>query len=211
MNDKEKILIHAREIFFNNGFYKISMDEFASSLRMSKKTIYKHFPSKEELVKSTAYSFMRQIKKEIETVVNSNLHSIEKIVSIINILKDIGISRMSDRWLGDIRIHMPSLWKEIDSFRQKLLYKNISIIFSQGIKEGYIINVPHQIIINVFMSAIQSVINPDFIMNNNFSINEAINSTLKILINGILTEKGKKIYNKLLKNNNKLSINKKKV
>ncbi|MEJ5352343.1 MAG: TetR/AcrR family transcriptional regulator [Melioribacteraceae bacterium] len=200
MNDKEKILTHAQEIFFREGFYKISMDEFASSLRMSKKTIYKHFASKEELVKSTAYSFMQKIKKEIEAVVKSNLHSVEKIVSIINILKDIGISRMSERWLNDIRLYMPALWKEIDSFRQKLLNKNISIIFSQGIKEGYIIDVPHQIIINVFMSAIQSVINPDFIMNNNFSISEAINSTLKILLNGILTEKGKKVYNKLLKN-----------
>jgi len=200
MNDKEKILAHAQEIFFRYGFNKISMDEFASSLRMSKKTIYKYFTSKEELVKSTAYSFMQQIKKEIEAVVKSNLHSVEKIVSIINILKDIGISRMSERWLNDIRLYMPALWKEIDSFRQKLLNKNISIIFSQGIKEGYIIDVPHQIIINVFMSAIQSVINPDFIMNNNFSISEAINSTLKILFNGILTEKGKKVYNKLLKN-----------
>ncbi len=81
-----------------------------------------------------------------------------------------------------------------------MINKNISAIFSQGIKEGYIINVPHQIIINIFMSSVQSVVNPDFIMNNNFSISQAINSTIKILINGILTEKGKKVYKKLIKN-----------
>ncbi len=201
MNEKEKILLFTEEIFFKEGFHKISMDELASSLRMSKKTIYKHFPSKEELVKSTAYSFMHKMKKEIEDIVKSNQHSIEKIISIISIIKNIGLNRMSEKWLDDLRHYQPSLWKEMNSFRNKMINKNISIIFEQGIKEGVIVNVPHQIIINVFLSSVQAVVNPDFIMNNNFSISEAINSTLKILINGILTEKGKKIYKKLSKNN----------
>lgn len=200
MTEKEKILSLAEEIFFRDGFYKITMDKLASSLRMSKKTIYKHFPSKEELVKATANAFMQRIKKEIESVISSNMHSVEKVVTVMNILKSIGISRMTEKWLNDIRLYQPSLWKEIDSFRAKMINKNISKIFSQGVEEGYIINVPHQIIINVFMSSVQAVINPNFIMNNNFSIGEAINNTLKILINGILTEKGKKIYNKLIKN-----------
>ncbi|MEG8946525.1 TetR/AcrR family transcriptional regulator [Rosettibacter firmus] len=200
MNVKEKILNHAEEIFFLNGFHKITMDEFASSLKMSKKTIYKYFPSKEDLVKATAHSFMQKIKSEIESVVNSKHHSIEKIVAIVNIIKNIGLHKMSEKWLEDLRHHQPSLWKEINSFRTKMINKNISIIFHQGVKEGYIIDVPHQIIINIFMSSVQSIVNPDFIMNNNFSISEAIDSTLKILINGILTEKGKKVYNKLIKN-----------
>lgn len=200
MNEKEKILSHTERIFFTEGFHKITMDEIASSLRMSKKTIYKFFPSKDDLVKSTAYSFMNKMKKEVESIVKSKNHSVEKIVTIINIIKNIGLNRMSEKWLNDLRYRMPSLWKDMDSFRSKMINKNISIIFSQGVKEGYIINVHPQIMINIFLNSIQAIVNPDFIMNNNFSITQAIDSTLKILLNGILTEKGKKVYSKLLKN-----------
>ena len=50
--DRKKILEHSRRKFHAEGFYKISMDEIAGDLRISKKTIYKHFPSKEELLKA---------------------------------------------------------------------------------------------------------------------------------------------------------------
>ncbi len=200
MTEKEKILNRTEEIFLLQGFHKITMDEIASSLKMSKKTIYKYFTSKDELVKSTAHYFMQRIQNEIENIVKNKNHSIEKIVAIINTIKNIGLNKLSEKWLDDLRHYQPSLWKEINLFRARMINKNISAIFSQGINEGYIINVPHQIIINIFMSSVQSVVNPDFIMNNNFSISQAINSTIKILINGILTEKGKKVYNKLIKN-----------
>jgi AcrR family transcriptional regulator len=36
----------------NNGFHKTTMDEIAKELRISKKTIYKHFSSKDELVRA---------------------------------------------------------------------------------------------------------------------------------------------------------------
>lgn len=200
MNEKEKILSLAEEVFFREGFYKITMDEFASALRMSKKTIYKHFASKDELVKATVNAFMQRIRKEIEFVVDSKIHSLEKVTKIINILRTIGINKITEKWLNDLRLYQPSLWEEIDSFRTKMINRNISKIFSQGVKEGYIVDVPHQIIITIFLSSIQAVINPYFIMNNSFSMGEAIDNTLKILINGILTEKGKKVYKKIIEN-----------
>ena len=49
MKEKEKIANYSKDVFFKSGFYKITMDEIAQGLRMSKKTIYKYFPSKKIL------------------------------------------------------------------------------------------------------------------------------------------------------------------
>ena len=41
-----------------------------------------------------------------------------------------------------------------------------------------------------------SVMNPDFLVNNKFSIHEAFKITYEMLLNGILTEKGKEKFKK---------------
>jgi AcrR family transcriptional regulator len=47
----ERILIHANEMFMQYGLKSVSMDDIASRLGMSKKTIYQYFADKEGLVK----------------------------------------------------------------------------------------------------------------------------------------------------------------
>ncbi|NCS82427.1 MAG: helix-turn-helix transcriptional regulator, partial [Ignavibacteria bacterium] len=44
---KEKIIQKSAEMFHQFGCAKVSMEEIASALGMSKKTLYKHFSNKE--------------------------------------------------------------------------------------------------------------------------------------------------------------------
>jgi hypothetical protein len=75
------------------------------------------------------------------------------------------------------------------------MYANLMKIIRQGINEGYFIDKSAEIIVTVFVSTVRAVVNPDFIMNNKFSVSTALETTLEILMNGIMTEKGKKIFN----------------
>ena len=52
VTDKDKILFFTHAKFIQEGFYKTTMDEIARDLQMSKKTIYKYFPSKNELLEA---------------------------------------------------------------------------------------------------------------------------------------------------------------
>ena len=63
--DRSKILEHSRKKFHAEGFYKTSMDEIAKDLHISKKTIYKHFPSKEELLRAITNDTTFIIKNKI--------------------------------------------------------------------------------------------------------------------------------------------------
>jgi hypothetical protein len=50
---------------------------------------------------------------------------------------------------------------------------------------------------NVFISSVRGIINPAFITNNKIPAFKALESTLDILMNGILTPKGKNLLKKL--------------
>ncbi|NWF88625.1 MAG: TetR/AcrR family transcriptional regulator [Ignavibacteriaceae bacterium] len=194
--DKQKILKYCQGLFLKDGFYKVSVDEIANELKMSKKTIYKYFPSKQILVKEVIFDFILANTSIIKGIVDQDSDAVSKFHLIVRTIAGI-LMRGMDRLFGEIQRHMPELWEEIDSFRSKLILENFSRIIEQGKKEKYFIDIPTTLILNVFLSAIRGVVTPQFLMNNKFSAVEALNHTISILMNGILTEKGKKIFNRL--------------
>jgi AcrR family transcriptional regulator len=197
MEDQNKIIEMTEEKFFRDGFYKTTMDEVASEIKMSKKTIYKFFPSKEDLVTAIAKHFMEGVKSKVVPALNSDKNAIEKLAELNSILAKIS-QKVSTKRMDEIRTYFPSLWTEIDSFRTKMMFGNITKVIDQGKAEGLFIDYPTPIIMNTLVSAVRSTVNPEFILNNNFSIAEAALYTFKIVIGGIVTEKGRKIFNKTI-------------
>jgi len=197
LEEQNKIIEQIEEKFFRDGFYKTTMDEVATELRMSKKTIYKFFPSKDDLVMAIAKHFMNRMKSKIVPALSSDKNAIEKLAELINILAK-GSEKISNKRMEEIRIHYPGLWIEIDRFRTEMMFGNITKVIDQGKKEGLFIDYPTNIVMNVLVASVRNIVNPDFILNNNFSIIEAARYAFKIIIGGIVTEKGKKIFNQTI-------------
>jgi len=198
MEDQNKIVELTEEKFFRDGFYKTTMDEVASELKMSKKTIYKFFPSKDDLVKAIAKHFMEGIKSKVVPALNSDKNAIEKLEELNKILAKIS-EKVSTKRMDEIKTYFPSLWNEIDNFRTKMMFANITKVIDQGKAEGLFVDYPTPIIMNTLVSSIRATVNPEFIQNNNFSISEAALYVFKIVIGGIVTDKGRKIFNKTIK------------
>lgn len=195
MEEKERILELTEERIFKNGFYKTAMDEIASELKVSKKTIYKFFPSKKDMVEAIMRRFMKKRQQDIAPLLNSDKNAVEKFASIVFLIVK-NLSRVNEKVFNELRLHFPSLWQEVEKFRTEMINKNITKIVEQGKREGFIVDYPTPIIMTIFLSSIRSVVNPDFILDNNFSVSQAAQTTFRILMNGILTEKGQKIFNK---------------
>ena len=197
VTEKDKILYFTHAKFITEGFYKTTMDEVASELGMSKKTIYKFFPSKEDLVMAIAKHFMNRMKSKILPALNSNKNAIEKLGELIRILAGAS-EKISTKRMEEMKRHFPQIWNEIDSFRTKMMFENITKVIDQGKAEGLFIDYPTLIIMNMLVASIRSVVNPDFILNNSFSIIEAARFVFKIIIGGVVTEKGEKVFNQTI-------------
>jgi len=197
MDEQNKIVEMTEEKFFRDGFYKTTMDEVASELSMSKKTIYKFFPSKDDLVMAIANHFMEGMKNKILPALNSEKNAIEKLAEL-NIILAKASQKISSNRMEEIRKYFPALWNEIDNFRTQMMFGNITKVIEQGKAEGLFIDYPTPIIMNMLVSSVRTIVTPDFILNNNFSISEAALYAFKIIIGGIVTEKGKKVFNKTI-------------
>lgn len=195
MQEKEKITTYSQEKFIKNGFYKITMDEIASGLSISKKTIYKFFPSKNKLVDEVMFMFMKYVKGRIKKTIAAQENSIEKIRALSEIFAELSL-KLNQKLLYDIQTHRPDLWEKIETFRGKVIKEVWEDIINQGKEEGYIIDKPNEIIITIFYSGVRSIVNPQFLLEHNYTINEAFKLVFDILIKGLLTPKGLKVYNK---------------
>jgi len=197
MEEQNKIIELTEEKFFRDGFYKTTMDEVASELKMSKKTIYKFFPSKDDLVTAIARHFMEGLKSKILPALTSEKNAIEKLAELNHILAKVS-TKISTKRMDEIKQHLPKLWDEIDAFRTKMMFLNITKVVDQGKAEGLFIDYPTPIIMNTLVSSVRAIVNPEFILNNNFSISEAALYTFKVVIGGIVTDKGRKIFNQTI-------------
>jgi AcrR family transcriptional regulator len=194
--EKQKILDESTKIFLQEGFYKTPMDEIARELKISKKTIYKYFDSKDTLVKEVVLNFLEQNKNNILNLLNENNDAVTKCFNLFQYFGKLLVS-INDKWIRDIQEHYRYLWKEIDEFRTKMMLANISILIEQGKAEGFIVDYPTNIIVTFFISSVRGIINPDFIVEQKLEPKTILNPTINLLMNAILTDKGKEFFNEL--------------
>jgi len=196
--ERDKIFNYAKSLFLREGFYKITMDNLAAGLKVSKKTIYKYFGSKEVLIKSIVESIKNEVSGKLDNIRKSNDNAILKLINLNKLLCTMLIE-LDDRWINDLRIHFPSLWKEIDEFRTNRLNGTFSKIINEGQKGKLIKNIPAEMVVMIFLSTLRGEINNEFLLNSKFSYKDAIETSLRILFTGILTAKGQKVFQKSFK------------
>lgn len=191
--EREKIIKFTSQKFFSEGFYKTSMDEISRELQVSKKTIYKYFPSKEKLVEEITDEMLNDANCEIESIIDSNDSAVIKFVKMLNRYMT-NVSRFGERWYRDLQVHTPHIWQKIDTLREERIIRVSRKLLEQGKREKFIEHYPSEIIMAAFISTIRTVMNPDFILANRFSMRQAFKYTFDLLLNGILTPQGKELY-----------------
>lgn len=192
--ERNRILNYAISKFHAEGFYKTSMDEIARDLQMSKKTIYKYFQSKEILLEAVAGWLMSESKDHIDSILSSKESVVVKFTKIINIYNS-KVLKCSDKWFTDLQIHAPRLWQKIDEFRTNRIYQVLSELIDEGKNEGLVDKeIPTCVIVSTYNSSMRSMINYKFLYENDISVNDAVNHGMQLLLNGILTKKGRQQF-----------------
>jgi AcrR family transcriptional regulator len=185
--EKQKILETAARRFFEYGISKVTIDEVAADLGMSKKTIYKHFPSKDELLLATVRMNMERVGKEVTSITNSG-EPFEKKIAALLLVVGRQVRRISPQFQTDMRRFSPELWKEIDTFRREQVIAKLQLMFVQAKQEKYFredLNV--ELFYLVLLNAAQGIINPQTLSEYSFSAVKAFQEIIKILFEGALT------------------------
>lgn len=192
--ERDRIVDTAAEKFLSQGLSKVTLDEIASDLQMSKKTVYKFFPSKDELLKSVVHVMMRRLEKQIAAIVSSNKPFPEKMTEFLAFVGKF-VGRLSSQFVIDVQRFAPSLWKEIETFRREHIFSKLDLMFAQAKKEGFFRpDVDSELFKLVFIHSMQGIMNPQTLSQHSFSAQQAFKSVFVILFEGSLTEQSRKDF-----------------
>jgi hypothetical protein len=147
------------------------------------------------LLESVINSFTNNTRKILLSNIAKQPNAILKIKTITEKFAELSL-KINEKLLFDLQTHRPDLWESVEKFRGKLLTNIWEEIIDQGKREGYIVDKPNVIIVTIIYSSVRSIINPTFLLNNDYSVNQAFNITFDLLINSILTPEGREVYNK---------------
>ncbi len=186
---KEKILEQGFETITQNGVKFFTVESLAAHLGMSKKTIYKFFPSKEILIEKIFDYFTGMIKRKLKQIVESDMDPVEKYTKIMNFIIS-KVSRMSMGKLVEVQNRHPVIWKKFEVFRQGLT-KDFATIFIEAQDKGLARkDIDMNIVATVYMNIVNSTFQPEFFLKNNLAPVDTINLFINIITEGMFTEKG---------------------
>ena len=132
---KEKIINKAKEMFLRLAFKSITMDDIASEIGISKKTIYKYFSNKDILIENTIELAFSEVQEIIIKIENLNLNAIEENFEIKRMFREMFKSAESSP-IYQLKKHYPEIYNKVltqqvsiceDCFRQNII---------KGINEG---------------------------------------------------------------------------
>ena len=191
---RERVLEHARDEFLSRGFSKVTLDEIASDLGISKKTLYKFYPSKEELLRASLHAMMRSAGWELERISSSDKPFADKLAEALMTMGKY-ISRFRREGLADVQRFAPSIWKELDKYREEQIVSKLVTMITQARKENiFRAEVNEQVLIRMFVSSIQAIINPQVLSQHSFSAQEAAQNIFKVLFEGALTDAARREF-----------------
>ena len=188
---KERIVSLASSRFFQEGFSKITLDELASELAMSKKTLYKFFANKEDLLNTVVDRLMMEARQRLSSIMGSQKSFVEKLSEILTFLGQL-VRRVSKPFQRDLQLHAPEVWTRVEEFRRLRITEVFGRLIDQGIDEGYIRrDINRRVFFLSYLGAIENVVRPAVLTNESFSGHEAIEAIIRMFFEGILTTEGR--------------------
>ena len=183
---KKRILITARKYFFTQGYSKATMDELATELHMSKKTLYHFFRSKQLLLESVIYDFFQELHEKINKIIkNKKNRKISLLKQFMSSLQE-QISQFNSWAFEDIQKNNPEAWQMINNLEEKLINNELRKLLQEGKNEGAIRqDIDLDLMVLMILNTIKSIVIPEVVSQLSYSTEEVIDMLAKIFINGI--------------------------
>lgn len=180
----ERILEGALKVFREKG-PKFTMDDLASEMKMSKKTIYTIFTDKNELMcEMMDYAF--DLIKDAEDRVYSNpqLSTVERVRGILAVLPEshYGFDYSAMRQLAD---KYPMAYKKMETRLDSGWEKTMELL-KKGIKDGEIRNINLDIFKLMYEACVERLLMGDFLEVSDTSYPEALSEVVNVMVDGIV-------------------------
>jgi AcrR family transcriptional regulator len=187
---RDKILEKSNDLFLNLGFKSVTMDEIASSLGVSKKTIYKYFENKTQLVAAvTEYTF-NAICAGVDRICALDLNPIDELFSIKKIIMEhLKDEKSSPQY--QLQKYYPKIYASLKQKQFHIMQGCVIDNLKKGIHSGlYREHLDLQFISRVYFNGVVGIKDKELFPLTQHSMNTLMNYYLEYHLRAISTKKG---------------------
>lgn len=180
------VIEHACQIILKNGIRTFTIDRFCSDLKISKKTVYKYFRSREAFIEYILRDYYNQLFDRIQKMQPDD----DPVTNILQILAVIFryIEPLSSETLYDIKRYYPRVWQQVDEFRSGFVVAAVKDYFKAAQKRGLIrkeINIDFATIL--VLNIIQTTFQPEIFVHIPYSITDMMRLFIDLILNGFMS------------------------
>lgn len=196
---KSKIINASRELFFEFGPSRVKMEEIAEKLAMSKKTLYKYFTGKDEVLSAVMDATHCQVEELMQGFKTSLTTSSDE--EFLHHLSQAG-RQMADHlntvwqspFLKDIQRSYPEYWQAFTERRRVGILSMFQIICAEGNKRGVLRSeLNYELFTLMYLACIENIMHPTVINNLQMTGGTIFQQMMAVLFGGVMTDKGRDI------------------
>ena len=146
----ETVIPYARKLFGKYGYKKTTVDDIASGLHISKKTLYSVFPSKEEILRETIWRETIEILHKFNDTIPSGTQSDTILLSLCRFI-------FTDRIKRGKTGYFWGLYVEDDDINQasiEALKRVFVTIYNDGFQKGLLKPIDSRFAVEVILSIV---------------------------------------------------------
>jgi AcrR family transcriptional regulator len=189
---RERIVSYAAPRFFQEGFSRITTEEISRDLGISKKTLYREFGTKEEIVRAVVRRQLASVERELGEVFDDESRSfVERLASQLRVASRI-MNTLGKPFLKDLGRYTPELWEEIQRFRHQRVLDRMEGLVQRGKEEGVIRpEVEPKLLMLIVSTVADNLLVPGRLAELEISPQEVIRHMGMLVADGVLTSAGK--------------------
>lgn len=195
---KERIMEQAGELFRRYGIRSVTMDDLASHLSISKKTIYQFFKDKKEVIKASMAYMMDREFADLNDIEERARDVIEELVMLSEYFRKM-TKNMNPTLLFDLKKYHPQAWNIYLNQKETFYREKLEKALIKGQKQGLIRRELHPVVVSrIRMEMVEMGFNPDIFPPDDYEASEVQMALFDLFIHGIITSRGMELMNEYL-------------
>lgn len=188
---RDRVVEFARGVFLREGFRRITMEEVASGMGISKRTLYEAVPSKEALVGEVLDAQIARVSGLARGVVaDRSLPYRRKVEEFLLVLAR-AISAVSPAFLGDLKRLTPGLYGRFQRMREENVLRIFRGMIVEGKESGHLRDgVDPALVAEAFLHALRGLTDPEVMGRLQIVPEVAFRHTLDLFLHGMLRGEG---------------------
>jgi AcrR family transcriptional regulator len=185
---KPRIKEVARNLFFTKGYNSVTTDDLAYELGTSKRTIYEHFKSKEEILDEVVNDMKTHMDTEFDLLLTRNVPFTQMMKDVFALTGQVS-GYFRPALLEDIRRYAPAVYQKINLIRKESLQDKIRKMFEIGTQEGiYRNDMNPDFLIFVFSAVFERIATTDAFSTMPITVGEAQAMFARLIFEGMYSK-----------------------